>query len=206
VQRGQPDYFFEAIFGDCITHRLLQLDNPQINDVYNKEKSATRQALMIDIPQADNKVRDRVIIFLLFLSSRTCIDTCSKTIPAEKLVFKLSEIWFTKIFVPGKVFINAVKSSYSEEESKRFQDCFDVEEYDVLERFNLFFDLRINMLSKKNKKNEVFPDSDLWKNIVKDARHVLDEIVSDQDLLRRQLEERVSQIMENNKSILNTVF
>jgi len=151
----------------------------------------------------DEEIRNRIIFFLLFLTSEKCIEECSKSTSQEKLIFKLSKIWFNDIFVPGKVFIDAVKNGYSEENSRIFQDCFDVEEYDVLERFHLFFDLRLNMLSDKSKKNAEFPITDMWENILKDARHVLDEIIPDQAKLRKQLEQKVKIALENNKSILN---
>ena len=153
--------------------------------------------------KSTEEIRNRVIFFLLFLTSEKCIEACSKFTTAEKLIFKLSKIWFNDIFVPGRVFIDAVKNDYSEENSRIFQDCFDVEEYDVLERFHIFFDLRLNMLSEKNKNNAEFPVTDMWENIVKDAGYVLDEIVPDQNNLRTELEEKVAQALENNKNILD---
>jgi len=161
---------------------------------------------MSNNPQLDEEVKNRVVFFLLFLTSKSCIEECSKFTSPEKLIFKLSKIWFNDIFVPGKVFINAVKNDYSEEKTKYFQDCFDVEEYDVIERFHLFFDLRLNMLNDKSKENEVIPINDMWENILKDAHHVLDEIVPDKNLLREQLEQKVKLAIENNKNILDTFF
>jgi hypothetical protein len=153
--------------------------------------------------KSTEEIRNRVIFFLLFLTSEKCIEACSKFITPEKLIFKLSKIWCNDIFVPGRVFIDAVKNDYSEKSSRIFQDCFDIEEYDVLERFHIFFDLRLNMLSEKSKNNAEFPVTDMWENILKDARYVLDEITPDQKKLRIELEQKVDQALENNKNILD---
>jgi hypothetical protein len=157
----------------------------------------------LEIPQKSAEgIRNRVIFFLLFITSEKCIEACTKFASSEKVIFKLSKTWFNDIFIPGKVFLDAVKNEHSDETSKVFQDCFDVEEYDVLERFHIFFDLRMNMLNKKDKTNNEFPVSDMWKNIVKDARHVLQEIVPDQDKLREQLEQKVELAIKNNRNIV----
>ena len=59
---------------------------------------------------------------------------------------------------------------------------------------------------EKSKKNSEFPVTDMWANIVKDAHHVLDEIVPNQNQLRDQLEEKVEQALQNNKNIMEFFY
>lgn len=148
-------------------------------------------------------IRERVIFFLLILTSEMCLKECYKIIPPEKLIFRLAKIWFNEIFAPGKTFVRAIKNSYSEEKAAYFIDCFEVEEYDVIERFSLFFDLRLNMHSKSKIENAQIPQDDLWHSIQKDARHVLEELFLNQESLRKKLEFEITEGLQdkNNRFI-----
>ena len=67
------------------------------------------------------KVRDQVVLFLLFITSDDCLKAYENTIPQERLAFELSRIWFDEIYVPGMTYlVNGLKGDFSEKKSKQF--------------------------------------------------------------------------------------
>lgn len=134
-----------------------------------------------------NTSRQRVILYLAFLSSRDCQSICSRFAKAEKLAFQLCRLWFDEIYTPGTRYIDGLKGTRSEVEADEFWSDFTEEERMALERFHRFLELRIDMLPADAKEREIFPQNDLWISVTRDASHVLEALAVDVDRLERDL-------------------
>lgn len=155
-----------------------------------------------DIVLTAQEIRDRVVFFLLFLTSESCISACSPFADAEKIAYELCRIWFDDIYTPGLSYFESLKGDFSPEAAARFEDAFDVEELVELERFHHFFELRIGMLAKKFKGAATFPQNDSWRNLLRHARQVLALLEPDSAKLQARLEARVRHAAEQGQNLL----
>lgn len=132
-------------------------------------------------------VRRRVVLFLVFLSSDKCRRACHPFLSPGELGFELCRLWMDEIYAPGIRYLDGLKGDRSPEEVRRFQDCFTDEERAALERFHHFLQLRIEMLPRPERRAGHFPQNDLWRNLVKDASHLLETLGADPQMLEHQL-------------------
>lgn len=131
--------------------------------------------------------RERIVLFLAFLTSRECRDLCGRAANPEDVAASLSAIWFDDLYVPGDSYLNAVKGDRHEDEVQRFQASFTEGELQALERFHGFFELRVGFLSNSRQGRAHFPKNDSWRGLLRHAEHVLSELEPEPDNLRSVL-------------------
>jgi hypothetical protein len=154
-----------------------------------------------DIPPKE--IRERVIFFLLFMSSKDALDACQEFFPQEKLAFELSRLWFDEIYTPGLSYLDeSLKGDFSEEKVRQFEDAFEVEEIIELERFHRFFELRVEMLQAKHKNAGRFPENDMWRHLVKHASYVLRALTPNAEKLQEAFGKKTGQAIKDKKNIL----
>ena len=139
------------------------------------------------LTRPSNTTRQRVILFLAFLSSPECQEACARHITGEELGFELCRLWFDDIYVPGGRYIDGWKESRSRADGEQFWATFTEEEQAALERFHRFLELRLDMLPDEALRQEVFPQNNLWMSITRDASHALEALLMDADGLRQEL-------------------
>lgn len=136
--------------------------------------------------------RDRVIDFLLFLSSEECLNACrQEVITWEKLAYELARMWFNEIYSPGIRYIDSLKGDFSPQKALDFQENFTEEEAESLERFHRFFELRMDMLPESVKQAGIFPENDAWLNIMRHARYLAEELEPEAEKRQNRLEKYI---------------
>jgi hypothetical protein len=146
-----------------------------------------------------------VIDFLLFLSSEECLNACRQgAAPWEKLAYELARIWFNEIYSPGIRYIGYLKGNFSPQEAQDFQENFSEEELESLKRFHRFFELRIDMLPESARRAEIFPENDAWRNIMRHARYLAEELEPDAEKRRSRLEKYIRKALKGTGQFLET--
>ena len=102
-----------------------------------------------EVSTSTTDVRDRVVVFLAFLTSEKCREACRRHASSEELAAALARLWFDEIYVPGERYLHSLKGDRSEEDIERFQACFTDDERAALERFHGFFELRLDFVSNR---------------------------------------------------------
>ena len=133
--------------------------------------------------------RERVTSFLALLSSDRSREFLARFIDPQHLAFELCRVWFDELYVPGIAYFHGLKGDYSEVAARAFRDAFENDELSALERFHRFFELRVDMLRNQAREAGRFPNTDLWRNLVKDAGYLLEDLDPKPAELRRRLEE-----------------
>ncbi len=131
--------------------------------------------------------RERIVLFLAFLTSRECRELCGRAAIPEDVAASLSGIWFDDLYVPGDSYLDAVKGDRDADEIHRFQGSFTESELRTLERFHGFFELRAAFLSNSRQGRAHFPDNDSWQGLIRHAEHVLSELEPNPAYLRSVL-------------------
>ena len=140
--------------------------------------------------------RDRVVVFLAFLTSERCREACRRHAASEELAAALARLWFDEIYVPGDRYLDGLKGDRSDEEVERFQACFTDDERAALERFHGFFELRLDFVSNSARGRAFFPDNDSWRSLLQHAAYLLDDLDPDPDRLRSVLAGLVEDVLE----------
>ena len=94
-------------------------------------------------------------------------------------------MWFDAIYNPGHRYMDGYKGDRDEEAALEFESAFTEDEFEYLERFNRFLELRIDRLSTKDRENGRFPNSDTWRGIMRDADNLLELIEGDLRKIKR---------------------
>ena len=142
----------------------------------------------------DSNARERVIVFLAFMTSEECRAACRKHAQPEALAATLVRLWFDEIYVPGDSTLDGLKPGVDPYDLARFNACFSSEELSILERFHGFFELRLNFLSNRLYGRAFFPENDSWHSLLQHATYVLGELAPDPDQLRKVLANLVQQL------------
>ena len=129
--------------------------------------------------------RDRVVVFLAFLTSPECAEVCKRHAGSEELAAALTRLWFDAVYVPGDSYMDSMKGQRAETEVTQFNACFAPQELESLERFHGFFELRLSFVTNSIHGRGFFPDNDSWQSILKHASYVLAELDPDPDAVRR---------------------
>ena len=137
--------------------------------------------------------RDRVVVFLAFLTSSECLDACKRQARPEELAGALTRIWFDDIYVPGEEYVDGLKGTNRDEHITVFNACFSEEERESLARFHGFFELRLDFLTNSVLGRGFFPENDSWQSILKHASYLLDELDPEPDWVRHMLASLASQ-------------
>ncbi len=153
------------------------------------------------------EIREQVVLFLLFITSEDCLQTYENTISQEKLAFELSRIWFDEIYIPGMIYlVDGLKGNFSEKKAGEFEKCFTEKEFKSLERFHRFFELRMDMLSKDNKKKGIIPQNDSWQHLKRHASYLAAELEPNADEKKKQLENLVRGRLLKEGKLFDGVF
>lgn len=131
--------------------------------------------------------RERVVAFLAFLTSDACRAACRPFIAAEALAFELCRLWLDAIYLPSERYMDGLKGDQSTEALEQFMACFSGDERAALERFHRFLDLRLRMLPPEARRRRIFPQNDAWRNLVKDAGYLLDDLAADPAAVQQHL-------------------
>ena len=158
---------------------------------------------MSEWTEQQEAVRERVIGFLLFLTSKEASDLLHEYVSPAKLAFEMCKIWFNHIFDAGMRYLDNIKADYSEEKAELFRSSFDDEEWKSLERFHHFWELRLDMLPDKYRRQEEFPGNDTWTNIRRDAGYVLRALAPDLTERQKALAESVATIRRQHNNQLS---
>ncbi len=158
-----------------------------------------------DFNLSDN-TRERVIFFLLFLTSQDAQQTFHRQVRPEKLAYELCRIWVEEIYAPSERYLTSLKGDYSKKKAAAFEDCFEVEELISLERFHRFIELRFDMLPEKYKQTQIFPINASWENITKDANYLLEELEPKANTRREALIEKVKTLLGSSDRMITTAW
>jgi hypothetical protein len=142
--------------------------------------------------------RDRVVVFLLFMTSEKCRLACADRIPAASLAYELCKIWFDDIYTPGRTYLfDGLKGDVAPDRVEAFEDAFSLGELEQLERFHAFLDLRMDMLRPDARRHARVPQNQMWENILRDATYLLEDL--DPDYAHRQslLEQILEQVIHD---------
>ena len=140
-----------------------------------------------EITSHPSNARERVTVFLAFLTSEACRDACRRYIENEQLAAALSRVWFDEIYVPGERYLHGVKGDRSEEAVQQFWNCFTPDEHATLERFHGCFELRLELATNRAGGRAHFPDNDSWRSLLRDAAALLSDLDPDPERLRHLL-------------------
>ena len=149
-----------------------------------------------EISTANRDFRDRVVVFLAFMTSQRCRAACRRHAMSEKMAAALARLWFDEIYVPGERYLDGLKGDRSEEDIERFQACFTYDELAALERFHGFFELRLDFVSNSARGRAFFPDNDSWRSLIQHAAYLLDELDPDPDRIRNVLAGFVEEVLD----------
>ena len=131
--------------------------------------------------------RDRIVVFLAFLTSPECLAVCKRQAEPEALAAALTRLWFDDLYVPGTSCVDGLKGAHSERQIAEFEAWFSEDELKSLARFHGFFDLRLNFVTNAVFGRGFFPENDSWQSILKHASYVLAELEPDPDRIRTAL-------------------
>ncbi len=138
--------------------------------------------------------RERVVVFLGFLTSEECRKACCEHAQPEALAAALTQLWFEEIYIPGETTVDGIKPVPDPEDCARFNACFAAEELTMLERFHGFFELRLNFLINQVHGRAFFPDNDSWQGVLQHARYLLAELDPDPEWLHTMLETMIHKL------------
>lgn len=154
-----------------------------------------------DLSQREFSHRKRVTLVLAFLSSEECRRACHQILAPERLAYEWCRLWFDEVYVPSRRYLRGLKGDRSEEAAAEFRAEFTDEEQEALERFHRFLELRVEMLSDENHRNESFPQSDAWDSIVRHAGYVLEDLDAiDPEAVRDELAPLVHTLIRQSEA------
>jgi len=122
----------------------------------------------------ESTIRSRLLDTLVLIHRSEQLVSIRPDIPPENIAFELCRLWFDHIFTPSQRYIDGWKGDADPDAEAEFIASFSEDEYEWLERFHRFMELRIDRLSEKQKGEGVFPINDTWKGISRDAGNLLD--------------------------------
>ncbi|MCY3487422.1 MAG: hypothetical protein OXH34_03185 [Bacteroidetes bacterium] len=140
--------------------------------------------------------RERVVVFLGFLTSEKCRKACSGHAQPEMIAAMLTRLWFEEIYVPSETGIDTLKPVPDPDDCARFNGCFSAGELTALERFHGFFELRLNFLTNQVYGKAFFPENDSWRSLIEHARHVLSELDPNPEWLQSMLEAMIQNLQK----------
>lgn len=138
--------------------------------------------------------RERVITYLTLLSSEASRQTLTQIVEPERLAFELCRTWFDDIYIAGHRYFDGLKGDFSPNAAEVFYSAFTAGEMAALERFSQFLELRLDMLPKSDLVARRIPDNDTWRNFVKDARYLLEDLDPHAKVRSRRLAEHLSKV------------
>lgn len=144
--------------------------------------------MKLNVPTTWND-RERVVTYLSLLSSDTAREALRHHIAPERIAFELCRVWFDEIFVAGRRYFDGLKGDYSQEAADRFCNAFTAQELAAIQRFSQFLELRLDMLPDHAVAARRIPDSDAWRNLVRDAGYLLDDLDPQARVRRKRLME-----------------
>lgn len=138
--------------------------------------------------------RERVTVFLAFLTSEECREACRKHARPEELAAALTRLWFDEIYVPGDSTFSGLVPEADPDAVTHFNAAFSESERKALERFHGFYELRMGFLSNQLYGRAFFPENDSWHSLLQHAGYVLAELDPDYERLKVILASLVDQM------------
>ncbi|GIV60150.1 MAG: hypothetical protein KatS3mg043_1239 [Rhodothermaceae bacterium] len=139
-------------------------------------------------------IRERVIVFLAFLTSEACRDAFRTHVAQPDWAATLCRIWFDEVYVPGTQYLeDGLKGDRSTAALRAFEAAFTPEERAMLERFHGCLELRLDLLANRQHGRARFPDNDSWRRILHDARALLHELEPNPERIQALLAALLSQ-------------
>ena len=132
-------------------------------------------------------VRERVVVFLAFLTSDACRQAVQHQGAPERLAYELCRLWVEDLYVPGLRGMDGLKGNRDVGAMQRFEAAFTELERAALERFHHFLMLRLDMLPASARQQRCFPQHDGWHNLVRDASYLLETLTVDPEEIRSGL-------------------
>lgn len=132
-----------------------------------------------DLTSSAGAARERVIVFLAFLTSEACRAAFRDHVAHEAWAAALCRVWFDEIYVPGERYLHGLKGDRSAAAVAAFDAAFTGAERAALERFHGCLELRLDLLANRRQGRGRLPENDSWRSILRDARAVLAELVPD---------------------------
>lgn len=144
--------------------------------------------------------RERVVLFLAFLTSEECREACQAVFRPDELAYAWCRLWFDAIYVPGTRYLDGIKGDRSAEAVTRFRTAFTDDELAAMERFHRFLELRIEMLPEPARRRASIPQNDAWDHVVQHAGYLLEELEPHPDSLRDELTPIVRALVQQHET------
>jgi len=149
--------------------------------------------------------RERVTVFLAFLTSDDCRAACREHGRPEELAAALTRLWFDEIYVPSETAFSGIQPVVNPDALNNFTDAFSESEMQALQRFHGFFELRLNFLSNRLYGRAFFPENDSWRALLEHAGYVLAELDPDYERLQGILAALAAQIRKGRLPFRSTI-
>ncbi len=147
--------------------------------------------------------RERVLVFLSFFISSESQRAFLPEVPAETLAYELCNIWFDRVFVAGKRYLDGIRGDWDEEEANVFRNAFDDEQWKYLERFHRFLELRVDMMPDLQKEKRQIPNNNLWESVVRDAGYLFELLEPDVKKRRAITQSLTKGLLNGDRSFLS---
>ena len=121
----------------------------------------------------DSALREKVLDALALIHLSEAIFIKRSDMTPEHIAYDLLTFWLDRVYTPGFRYMEGFKGDRNAEDATIFEENFSEEEFDWLERFNRFLELRIDRLRPSQKEMKEFPIKDTWIGITRDAGNLI---------------------------------
>ena len=141
--------------------------------------------------------RERVVVFLGFLTSEECRKACCEHAQPEVLAAALTKLWFEEIYIPSETAVEGIKPVPTPEACPpALMPASTPKNLPCWNGSMDFFELRLNFLINQVHGRAFFPDNDSWRGVLQHARYLLAELDPDPEWLRTMLEAMIQKLQE----------
>ena len=118
--------------------------------------------------------RNEVLALLQLIARFDRQEGADLGVPLEYVPAELCRFWFDDVYVPSENYFDAPKGDISAKAVADFEANFSEDDLLALARFHRFLELRLEMLPEVEDRLKSLYQSDLWIDIMKDARNTLE--------------------------------
>jgi len=127
----------------------------------------------------DPDIRERVLDALALIHIAPRIMAARPDVPAERIAYALCRYWMDVVFEPGLRYVDGFKGDRDPKALDRFEAAFNEDEWEYLERFHRFVELRLDRLGPQDHADGQYPVDDSWHGITRDARNTAELLGDD---------------------------
>lgn len=120
-----------------------------------------------------SEIRERVLNALALIHLSDVVFLKKSDSSPQRISYDLLTFWLDHVYAPGMRYMDGLKGDRDPEQVSIFQQSFNDEEMEWLERFNRFLELRIDRLRPAELEAREFPIKDTWNGIVRDAGNLI---------------------------------